>query len=127
MTETLSFAKPCSVSSSRYVYPNADAFLRDFELMKNNAIRFNTAEALLSKEALAIYEFVKSELADNREELDAMAEAVEDQLNNKKPRKKAAKANSPKTGANVMVDGVALNLGELPKDFVMLGSDSDSD
>lgn len=95
--------------------------------MKNNAIRFNTAEAPLSKEAVAIYEFVKSEISDNRQELDAMAEAVEDQLNNKKPRKKAAKAKPPKAGANVMVDGVSLNLGELPKDFVMLGSDSDSD
>ena len=98
--------------------------------MKNNAIRFNGPEAFLSKEATAIYEFVKSEIADNRAELDAMADAVEDQLNNKKPRKsKGARAKSPKStsGANVMVDGVNVNLGDLPKDFVMLGSSSDSD
>lgn len=96
--------------------------------MKNNAIRFNTAEALLSKEAIAIYEFVKSEIADNRAELDAMAQAVDDQMNNKKPRKsKAARAKSPKSasGANVIA-GVPVNLGEAS--FVMLGSDSsDSD
>jgi transcription initiation factor TFIID subunit 1 len=111
----------------KYVYPNADAFLRDFELMKNNAIRFNTAEAPLSKEAVAIYEFVKSEINDNRAELEAMVEAVENQLNNKKPRK-GGKAKAPKPGgANVMVDGVPLHLGDLPKDFVMLGPDSDSD
>jgi hypothetical protein len=81
----------------------------------------------LSKEAVAIYEFVKSEINDNRAELEAMVEAVENQLNNKKPRK-GGKAKAPKPGgANVMVDGVPLHLGDLPKDFVMLGPDSDSD
>jgi len=109
----------------RYLYPNADAFLRDFELMKNNAIRFNSAEALLSKEATAIYEFVKSEISDGRAELEAMADAVEDMNNNKKPRK--SKAAKTKSGANVVVDGGYVNLGNLPKDFVMLGSSSDSD
>jgi len=95
--------------------------------MKNNAIRFNTAEAPLSKEAVAIYEMVKSAITDNRATLDAMAEAVEDQMNNKKPKSKAARAKSPKasTGANVLVDGVPVNLGE--PSFVMLGSDSESD
>ena len=96
--------------------------------MKNNAIKFNGPEHPYSKEATAIYEFVKSEIADNRQELDAMAEAVEDQLSNKKSkRSKAARAKSPKSnsGANVMVDGVSVNLGELPN-FVMLGSDSDT-
>jgi hypothetical protein len=99
--------------------------------MKNNAIKFNGPEHPYSKEATAIYEFVRSEIADNRQELDAMAEAVEDQLSNKKgKRSKAARAKSPKSistsGANVMLDGVSVNLGELSKDFVMLGSDSDT-
>lgn len=94
--------------------------------MKNNAIRFNGPQHVVSHEAIAIYEFVKSEIADNRQELDAMAEAVEDQMNNKKPRKKArAKSPKAKAGANVMVEGVAVNLGERP--WVMLGSESDSD
>lgn len=101
-------------------------FLRDFELMKNNAVRFNGPEHLFSKEATAIYEWVKSEIADNREELDTMAMAVEDQMNNKKPRKKArSKSPRAKAGANVMVEGVPVNLGEQP--WVMLGSESDSD
>jgi hypothetical protein len=91
--------------------------------MKNNAIRFNGPQHVVSHEAIAIYEFVKSEIADKRQELDAMAEAVEDQMNNKKPRKKA-RAKSPKAQAGANMAG-GVNLGERP--WVMLGSDSDSD
>lgn len=111
----------------KYAYSNTDVFLRDFELMKNNALRFNGPESSVTKEAVAIYEQVKSEIADNRAEFDEMIAAVEDQMNNKKPRKKA-RSKSPKAsapGAKVNVDGVQVNLGEQP--WVMLGSDSDSD
>jgi ethanolamine utilization protein EutQ (cupin superfamily) len=102
--------------------------LRDFELMKNNAIRFNGANHPLSIEANAIYEFVKSEIADNRQQLDMMEEAVRDQMSSKKSKKaKAAQAKMAKSsegGFNAVVDGVAVNLGNLSKDAF---DNSDSD
>ena len=102
--------------------------------MKNNAIKFNGIGTMLADEANSIYEFVKSEIADNREELDKMEEAVKEQLSSKKNKKsKAAKSKAKKAkssgggfGSNdVIVDGVAVNLGELSNaDFAFDSDDS---
>lgn len=108
--------------------------LRDFELMKNNAIKFNGANHPISLEANAIYEFVKSEIADNRQQLDMMEEAVRDQMSSKKS-KKAAKAaqvrqakmaKSSEGGFSAVVDGVAVNLGNFSKDAFDYSDTDDS-
>mmetsp|Transcript_2519 Transcript_2519/g.3637 ORF Transcript_2519/g.3637 Transcript_2519/m.3637 type:complete len:594 (+) Transcript_2519:174-1955(+) len=134
--------------NQRYEYRTADAFLRDFELMKNNAIKFNGEESFLGKEATEIYEFVKKTVAENREEFDAMEKAVQEQLNSGRKRKKTSSnskpASSDTTGTgnagkvdkgtmgsgNVVLDGVAVaaavDFGNIPTDFIV-GDDSGSD
>lgn len=104
--------------------------LRDFELMKNNAMRFNGPNHPLSIEANAIYEFVQSEIADNRQQLDTMEEAVKDQMSSKKSKKaKAAQAKMAKSsdgGFSAVVDGVAVNLGKISKDAFDYSDSDDS-
>jgi hypothetical protein len=93
--------------------------LKDFELMKNNAVRFN-GPGPLATEANAIYEFVKSEIADNRQQLTMMEEAVRDQMSSKKSKKaKAAQAKKAKSSDGV--SNAVVNLGMDAFDF----SDSD--
>lgn len=94
--------------------------LKDFDLMKNNAVRFNGPDHPLAAEANAIYEFAKSEIADNRQQLTMMEEAVRDQMSSKKSKKaKAAQAKMARS-SDVGFDAVA-NLGMDAFDF----SDSD--
>lgn len=122
----------------------ATSFLRDFDLMRRNAINFNGKESLLAQEAIEIYEFVKSTIEQNKEEFDQMEEAVQDQANDGKRKKKikgsktksktsesscskATSKSAPMNTASVVLDGVAtqVNLGtNLSFGF---GGDSDSD
>lgn len=79
----------------RYEYKSIDRFVREFELMKNNAIKFNGESNTISQEAIAIYEFVKDTIDAQRAELEDLETAVEDQLTKpKKKRKKNAGARS---------------------------------
>lgn len=103
--------------------------LRDFELMKNNAMRFNGPNHPLSTEANAIYEFVQSEIADNRLQLDIMEEAVKDMSSKKSKKAKAAQAKMAKSsegGFSAVVDGVAVNLGNFSKDAFDYSDSDDS-
>lgn len=77
-----------------YEYKSTDRFVRDFELMKNNAIKFNGETNTISQEAIAIYEFVKDTIDSQRSELEDLEAAVEDQMTTKpkKKRKKSAGA-----------------------------------
>ena len=90
--------------------------------MKTNAINFNGPNSILAKEASDIYEVVKTTIEQNRDEFDQMEEAVEDQINNGKKKKKAKGPKAKSTGnkntptmntANIVVDGVEtqVNLG----------------
>jgi len=96
--------------------------------MRNNAIKFNGIGSLLGNEANAIYDFVKGLIDENRKDLTAMEEAVQDQLNGrkKKPKKQKEETSRPKAdpAQNVVLDGVEVNIGDV--DFG-LGGDSDSD
>lgn len=119
------------------LYTPASSFLRDFDLMRKNAVNFNGKESPLAIEATEIYEFVKATIEQNKEEFDQMEEAVEDQINTgrrkkskstKAMRKSTEDATAPAMNtANIVVDGVEtqVNLGtNLSFGF---GGDSDSD
>lgn len=110
----------------KYGYNKADDFVLDFELMKNNAIKFNGKGSPLANEAVEIWTFVKNTIAQNREEFDEMEEAVREQKNGKKKKKKSNIQAVQMNTANVVVDGVEtqVNLGT---NLLNLGGDSDSD
>jgi transcription initiation factor TFIID subunit 1 len=76
----------------RYEYRTADAFVRDFELMKSNATKFNGPANLITQEAVAIYEFVRDQVESFRPELRELEEQV-DELMNAKPKKKLKAAS----------------------------------
>ena len=119
--------------NSRCEYRTADSFIDEFELMKNNAIKFNGPASFLAKEATAIFDFVRSAIDADREEFNQLEDAVREQLDGpqkKKSRKsvggkkKQEKSNlSTGSTANVVVNGVTttVNLGDLA------GFDDDSD
>ena len=116
--------------NSRYEYKTADALVKEFELMKNNAIKFNGPASVLGREAEAIYEYVKKEVEDNRAEFDSMEDAVENQMGGTRKRKKAKKSktsgsgggsskagsqagSSKPTSGDVVLDGVKIDLGDI--------------
>ena len=101
----------------KYEYRTADALVKDFELMKNNAIKFNTAASPIAQEAIAIHEFVRDQVQASRAELTKLEEQVEDQMGGKsKKKRKDMGAATP----SISIEGVAVNLGDLK------GYDSDS-
>lgn len=116
----------------KYAYSTAEDFVKDFELMKINAIKFNGKGTPIANEAVDIWEAIRTAVKSNRVELNEMEEAVRDQKSGKKKKKKKAQAesssssNKPMNTANIVLDGVEtqVNLGNLP---FGLGSDSDSD
>ncbi len=103
----------------RYEYRTADAFIKDFELMRHNAIKFNGMGHHISQEATKIYEFVKSTIDANRDEFNAMEIAVEEQFNSNSKRARSATPKQTDTVANsasvVNIEGVAqrIYLGDL--------------
>jgi hypothetical protein len=99
--------------------------LKDFDLMKNNAVRFNGPDHPLAAEANAIYEFTKSEIADNRQQLTMMEEAVRDQMSSKKSKKAKAAQDKMARSSDGGFDAV-VNLGMDAFDFTVSDSD-DSD
>lgn len=115
---------------------------RYFFSQKNNAIKFNGAESGLAKEAMSIYDYVKSVINDNRAEFDAMEEAVDDQMSGKKKKKKKKKTKASSkqseaagTGggsgkmADIVLDGVktSVDVGDLDNFNFDAESDSDDD
>lgn len=113
---------------SRYEYRSVDIVLRDFELMKNNAIKFNGQASPIAQEAISIYDFVKDKIESDRAELTALEAAVDDQMGGgggKQGKSKRAK----KGGTNTTnIGGVNVNLGDLRSSSMPLDdADSDSD
>lgn len=113
----------------RYEYRTADQLVRDFELMKNNAIKFNGPTNLIAVEAVKIYDYVKDQVDANRDELSALEEAVEEQMNTKpKKKKKGVSKKAPASGTVANFGGVDVNLGDLSQSMHFTGGDdSDSD
>ena len=117
--------------NTKYEYRNADAFVRDFELMKSNASKFNGPQNPIAIEAAAIYDFVKHQVDSIRSELTPLEGAVEDvfsgQGKKKKLKKTKTKTKKPKSslGGTAKVDGISVNIGDL-SGITGMGSDSDS-
>lgn len=89
---------------------------------------------------MAIYDYVKNVINDNRAEFDAMEEAVDDQMSGKKKKKKKNKASfnqSARAGtggssgkmADIVLDGVktSVDVGDLDNFNFDAESDSDDD
>lgn len=115
--------------NTKYEYRTADAFLRDFELLKKNATKFNGASNPITLEAAAIYDFVKQQIEASRNELTLLEGAVEDVFNGQANKKKQKTAKTKKTkgslGGTANIDGIAVNIGDLSGITGMDGSDSD--
>jgi hypothetical protein len=107
---------------SRYEYRSVDTLLRDFELMKNNAIKFNGQASSIAQEAISIFDFVKDTIESQRTELTELEAAVEDQMGGKPKKKKKRNAKKNAASANMASVGVNVNLG-----LQLDGIDSDSD
>jgi transcription initiation factor TFIID subunit 1 len=110
-----------------FQYRKADAFLRDFEIMKANAIKFNGPTNGIALEAIAIYDFVKNQIESIRGELTALEEEVEEIMSGKAASKKVKSGKSKKTSSvgttrNVAhIGGMAVELGDISQ----LGEGSD--
>lgn len=120
----------------KYEYKTAAAFLRDFELMRKNAIKFNNKGSVLAIEATEIYDFVEKFIEQNRSQFDQMEGAVKDQMSNSSKKKKSkagahqnqATSDSNMNTANVMLDGVETEVNLGANFGSCLGeSDTDSD
>jgi hypothetical protein len=116
--------------SESFQYRTADLFLRDFEIMKANAIKFNGPTNPIALEAVAIYDYVKNQIESIRDELTSLEEEVNEIMSGK-PVHKKVKTGKPKksnnAGRNIAsIGGMAIDLGDLSR--VGGGSDeSDSD
>ena len=98
--------------------------MKDFDLMRNNAIKFNGPQNRIALAAVAIHEFATNQIESSRSELSALEVAVGEQLSEPKPKKKqktGSKKKKSASGGTAKVDGFSVNLGNLSK-FV----DSDS-
>jgi len=91
----------------KYEYRTADALVKDFELMKMNAIKFNGESSDIAQEAIAIHQFVRDQIEGNRSELSKLEEQVEDQLSGKSKKRKLD------SGGSKNLEGVPINLGDL--------------
>lgn len=107
---------------SRYDYRTADMMLKDFELMKQNAVKFNGEANPIAQEGIAIYEFVKDQINSSRSEFANLEVAVEETMSGKKSKKSGMKGRS--SGGTARVGGVNINLGDLPDDVAYDDSDS---
>jgi hypothetical protein len=113
-----------------FQYRKADAFLRDFEIMKANAIKFNGPTNAIALEAIAIYDFVKKQIESIRDELTALEEEVDEIMSGKAASKKLKTGKTKKsstTSRNIAnIGGMSVDLGDLSR--LGAGSDdSDSD
>lgn len=101
---------------SKYEYRTAESMLKDFELMKSNAIKFNGVNTLLSDEASEIYNVVKSMLEVSGAEISHLEEAVEDQMNGE-PKKKKKKGGKAGAGRDADSGGLGGMLSGTPADL----------
>ncbi|KAL3943904.1 MAG: hypothetical protein SGBAC_002021 [Bacillariaceae sp.] len=107
-----------------YEYRTTEGFLKDFQLMRANAIKFNGAGTAIAEEGVQIFEMVKTKVEESRGELADLEEAVQEQMSTK-PTKKQKKAKS-KTKSKAMSPGDAASGDTWADiDFDNLSEDSD--
>jgi hypothetical protein len=116
----------------RYEYRTADALVKDFELMKSNAIKFNGQQNQIAEEAIAMYQFVKDQVEACLSEFGPLEEAVGHLMSGKTKKKKKTKGmtkrSSSSSGNMASGGGAAVNIGDLSQSMQFDGgSDSDSD
>ena len=102
--------------NQKFQYKTADVFLREFQLMKSNAEKFNGVSHPLALEANRIYDQVKHTVDTDRTEFTSLEAELQEMNSGKKKKKSPAK----NTTDNFMVDGLVL--GDMKFD-----DDSDSD
>jgi hypothetical protein len=111
---------------SSFQYRTADLFLRDFEIMKSNAVKFNGPTNPIALEAIAIYDYVKNQIDSVRDELTSLEEEVDEIMSGKPKKKKLKTGKSKKTSTGAVrniasIGGMAVDLGDLSR----LGGGSD--
>ncbi len=96
----------------KYEYRTADSLLKDLELVKTNAIKFNGAGTMLAIEATGIYDTAKNMVEASRAELSHLEEAVADQMStqSKKKRTNSKKSSAAAPDGDDMYSGVAHNI-----------------
>uniref|UniRef100_A0A7S1BN05 Bromo domain-containing protein n=1 Tax=Corethron hystrix TaxID=216773 RepID=A0A7S1BN05_9STRA len=112
--------------AARYDYASSAEFLADFELMRDNAIKFNGAAHGLAKEASEIYECVRTQIEGSADEFERMEEAVQ-KMHTMRPNKKKkvrAKGRGAKKGKKSFKRN---NGGEREKISFQFGEDTESD
>mmetsp|Transcript_17160 Transcript_17160/g.41757 ORF Transcript_17160/g.41757 Transcript_17160/m.41757 type:complete len:1420 (+) Transcript_17160:199-4458(+) len=91
-----------------YEYRTTEGFLKDFQLMRANAIKFNGAGTAIAEEGVQIFDIVKTRIEESRGELADLEEAVQEQLSTKPKKKKTktkVKAMSPAEAAMAAASG----------------------
>ena len=94
--------------------------------MKNNAIKFNGEASPIAQEAIAIFNFVKDQVASSRPEFEALEAAVEDQYGGNKQTKGRKKKTKKAQAKSASAGGVNVGLGDLRSSTMGL-DDIDSD
>jgi len=109
----------------KYEYRTADNLLKDFELVKTNAAKFNGASSMLAAEAMGIYDTAKTMVDASRAELSHLEQAVADQMNTQTKKKRTGKNNAGSAAAPGGDDGMLAGISaDLNLDFE-LSDDSD--
>jgi len=110
----------------KYEYRTTESLLKDFELIKINAIKFNGSSTLLAEEASAIYDMVNTMIDGSKAELSHLEDAVADQMSTQSSKKKATKRRSSASAA--AIGGDVGDLARASPDFKLdLDVSDDSD
>lgn len=101
----------------RYEYKHVDGFVSDFEVMMNNAVKFNGLGSSLGVEATSVYEFVKNTIVQSRADFDDMERAVRDQMAGRKKGSTVSPKDGEKDrktgkGTSANVSGTTVYLGD---------------
>merc|ERR1712032_802817 len=110
----------------KYEYRTADSMLKDFALVKTNAVKFNGGGTMLADEAAAIYETAKNMVDASKAELFQLEQAVAEQMSTQSKKKKMNTKKSDTT--TTVASGDDSLLTGLPVDIDLdfeLSDDSD--
>jgi len=98
----------------KYEYRTVGAMLKDVELVKSNAAKFNGGGTMLADEAAAIYSTAKNMVDASSAELSRLEQAVADQMSTQsKKKKKTAKKQIPAaatSGDDALLTGLPVDI-----------------
>ena len=97
----------------KYEYRTADSLLKDLELVKTNAVKFNGAGTMLAIEATGIYDTAKNMIETSKAELSHLEQAVADQMSTQSKKKRTAdkkSATNAQGGDDVLLEGMSADL-----------------